>query len=161
MSTLLVVNQTELCPVFKRGIVTVPIEMATVQCNCVKGLPCVGLTLMGLPLSARALQAELLVMGSKFVERQEIRGYVMADDIVRLHGPWPSYDLNNKLADAASPIWDEAFSATDEAGEAVHDPTSVLSTVFEVPVENPYVDYLLRGTFLYPEHQQITHGDNT
>ncbi len=143
MPSIVVTPDLNLVIVEERGVVTVPIEDATVRCNCPVGIPCAGLDVDKMPLEARTLQQHLYMMGQKFIERMEIRGFKHTGKPLRLHGPWPSYDFNNNLANMESSLWAEA--------KAKDDPSLVLGYVFDRETFNPYMDYLLIGEFLEKE----------
>ena len=125
--------------VVRRGIVTVPEEMATVSCACLRRQPCSGLVVRDLPLEARDLELQMISMGQKFTERMAVRGYDLIGGL-GLHGPWPSYEFNQRLADIESNAWKQA--------EAEQDLSHVLPFVFERNATSPYKDYLLVGEFL-------------
>jgi hypothetical protein len=124
----------------KRGIVTVPHEDAVVNCDCALRRPCDGLSLFDLPLSARTLELYLREMGNRFVSRMRVRGLEWVGGDLRLHGPWVSYDFNEKLADVESNAWKQAVREDD--------PSGALPFVFERDASCPYSDYLLVGEFI-------------
>ena len=126
--------------VVRRGIVTVPQEMATVACDCTRNQPCKGLVVADLPLSARGLELEMRRMGTRFVERLAVRGYEWLGEL-SLHGPWLSYEFNERLADIESEAWKRAVAENDNSYLAPF--------VFERDAASPYKDYLLVGAFLY------------
>ena len=123
MPVVLVAPERELAKVVRRGILTVPGEDALVRCLCPK--PCAGMA--KLPLQARKLERYALEMGARFTERMAVRGYGLIGEL-RLHGPWPSYELNRNLSDVNAENWEDM--------------------VFEQDAMSPYSDYLLVGEFL-------------
>ena len=125
--------------VVRRGIVTVPDELATVSCDCLRRKPCSGLAVRSLPLDARALELQMLSMGQRFTERMAVRGYELIGGL-GLHGPWPSYEFNKHLANIEADAWKQA--------EREQDLSHVLPFVFERDAASPYKDYLLVGEFL-------------
>ena len=124
----------------QKGVVTVPYEDAIVRCNCPDRKMCAGIDVDKMPLEARTLQRHLYMMGQKFIERMAVRGYKHPGKPLRLHGPWPSYDFNNHLANMESSTWAEAMR--------LDDPSLVLGYVFDRTAFEPYMDYLLIGEFL-------------
>lgn len=139
MTSIIVTPELERSIVTRRGIVTVPVEMATVSCNCVARKPCAGLVVDKLPLSVRELERHLRGMGDKFISRMRVRGYEWMGDI-KLHGPFDSYEFNEHMANVESELWRRA--SRDD------DPSHVLPLVFERNAASPYKDYLLVGDFL-------------
>ena len=105
---VLVAPELEKSLVQRRGIVTVPVEDATVSCPCVMGKPCHGLLVNGLPLTARALELHMRAMGDRFIARMRVRGYEWSGKDLRLHGPWVSYEFNQRLVDVEAAIWAQA-----------------------------------------------------
>ena len=134
MPAIVVAPDLSLVKVVRRGILTVPVEDAAARCAC-PSPSCSGLDVNTLPLTARALQKHVLLMGQRFIERMRVRGYELVGTL-RLHGPWPSYDFNNTLADIES------------AGLNSDDPADALGVVHNRQAFNPYSDYLLVGEFL-------------
>ena len=122
----------------RTAYVTVPRELATVNCDCARG-PCKGLDVNGLPLTARALELELRKIGYQFVGRMEARGLQYFNDM-RLHGPWVSKEFDKRMADVQSELF--ARAVTEE------DPSLVLPFVIEDDAASPYSDYLLVGKFI-------------
>ena len=125
--------------VTRRGIVTVPEEMAMVSCGCPHNKPCTGLVIRNLPLPARELELQLTAMGERFIDRMRVRGFDLAGALV-LHGPWPSYEFNQRLLDTES----EAARRAEQEGDLSY----LLPFVFERNAASPYKDYLLVGDFL-------------
>jgi len=123
--------------VSRRGIATVPEEMATVSCECVTRKPCSGLA--AFPLVARNLELELARMGKLMVGRLARRGYEWLGEL-KIHGPWPSYEFNERLADIEAEAWKRAAVEKDLS--------YTLPFVFEWNAASPYKDYLLVGDFL-------------
>lgn len=137
---ILITPHLERCLVERRGILTVPSEDAKAVCNCPGGRPCNGLIVRELPLHMRALELHVIKMEKKFVSRLAARGCELVGGL-KLHGPWPSYDFNNRLTDIQTSMWEEAKRADD--------PGLTLTAVFERDMAfNPYSDYLLVGDFL-------------
>lgn len=137
MTSIVVAPELGISRVTRRGIVTVPEEMALVSCNCLRRKPCPGLT--ALPLEARELELQMLAMGQKFTERMAVRGYELIGGLV-IHGAWPSYEFNQRLVDVEAQAWKTA--------EKEQDLSHVLPFVFERDAASPYKDYLLVGDFL-------------
>lgn len=123
--------------VVRRGIVTVPEEMAKVECSCLRREPCSGLA--ELPLEARELELHIRGMADKFTRRMAVRGFELVGGL-RLHGPWPSYEFNERLANIEAEAWKRA--------EQEQDRSYLLPFVFERDAASPYKDYLLVGEFL-------------
>ena len=123
--------------VVRRGIVTVPEEMATVSCDCLQRKSCSGLA--ELPLEARDLELHIRGMADKFISRMAVRGFESIGGL-RLHGPWPSYEFNERLANIEAEAWRRA--------EQEQDRSYLLPFVFERDAASPYKDYLLVGEFL-------------
>jgi len=88
----------------------------------------------------RPLELHLKAMGRRFIERMAVRGYEWTGGDLRLHGPWVSYEFNQKLVDIEAVAWREAQSHDD--------PSLVLPFVIERAATSPYSDYLLIGQFL-------------
>jgi len=139
MTGVVVSPELGISKVVRRGIVTVPMEMASVSCDCVRRQSCQGLVVRELPLTARGLELKLLEMSDLFIERMRVRGYEPVGGL-RLHGPWPSYNFNERLADIESEAWKRA--------EREQDLSYVLPFIIEPQASNPYSDYLLVGDFL-------------
>lgn len=77
--------------VIKHGVITVPGDMATLDCRG-------GVRINSISLRHRALQLELLEVGKLFIQRQEARGleYVDREDI-HVYGPFPSKEFHEAL----------------------------------------------------------------
>lgn len=144
MVALVVAPDLELSKVERRGILTVPSEDATASCRCPAGQPCEGLRLGMLPLASRTLEKYALEMADRFISRLAVRGYDLIGQEVRLHGPWVSYEFNQRLADVESSVWNEAMRRNEDGDD---DPAKALGFVFERAF-SPYSDYLLVGEFL-------------
>lgn len=144
MPALIVTPELELSKVERRGILTVPCEDATASCFCLQGKPCEGLRLGYLPLSSRSLERYALQMADQFVGRMATRGFELFGQELRLHGPWPSYEFNQRLADVESTMWKEAMRRNADGDD---NPAKALGFVFERAF-SPYSDYLLVGDFL-------------
>ena len=134
MPAIIVGPNLPIVKVVRRGILTVPVEDASVRCSC-PSPTCQGLDVNALPLTSRALQKYVFTMGDRFIERSRIRGYE-AVGTLRLHGPWVSYDFNNTLADIES------------AALSSEDPADALGFVHNRETFSPYSDYVLVGEFL-------------
>jgi len=119
--------------------VTVPRELATVNCDCAYNRSCKGLEINGLPLTARALELHLRDIGYQFVNRMEVRGLQYFNDM-RLHGPWVSKEFDKRLIDVQSELFARAMKEDD--------PSLVLPFVIEDNAASPYSDYLLVGKFI-------------
>ena len=146
MSTgLVVAPELDIVKVSRRGILTVPAEDATAACFCPVGQPCRGLMPNALPLTSRTLERHVLHMADRFKARLAVRGYELVEHSLRLHGPWPSYELNRRLVDVEASMWREAQRA-DRNGDMHHE--KMLEAVFERDAASPYSDYLLVGDFL-------------
>lgn len=148
MGQLLVIHETELCPVWRRGILTVPVEDAGVRCSCATGRYCPGVSVDDIPLAHRALQLHVTAMGERFISGIAKLGYTFSGQPLRLHGPFPSYDLNAHLSDAQSWAFKQA--------QIENDPNHVLGFVFEREAFNPYADYVFWGCFFRNEHRRRT-----
>ena len=139
MTGLLVAPELERSLVWRRGILTVPKEDATISCDCVTGKPCRGLVVRDLPLEASQLQRYVQEMGTRFVDRLRVRGYDWLGEM-RLHGPWESYEFNKMAMDIESEAWKRA--------EEESDLSYILPFVIEKDGTSPYSDYVLLGNFL-------------
>ena len=102
-------------------------------------------------LHASRLQDDLIA-------KQRARGRDLTGDI-RLHGPFPSYDLNQNLVDVKASMWAEA-QRPDKNGD--EHPELVLDAVFERDEAfSPYSDYVYVATFLgleYFTRESVTGG---
>src|SRR3990167_9273883 len=123
----------------RTAYVTVPREVAVVNCDCAYNRSCKGLEINGLPLTARALELELREIGYKFVRQMEVRGLQYFNDM-RLHGPWVSKEFDKRMADIQSDLFVRA--------EREKNPSLVLPFVIEDNATSPYSDYLLVGKFI-------------
>lgn len=144
MTGLLIAPDLGLSLVTRRGIVTVPQEIAGWSClGCGKGRTCGGFVPGELPSSlnraAWQLEEALLAGGKRFEERLAVRGYERIGDF-KVHGPWLSYDFNNRLADVEATAWAQA--------KREDDPRHALPFVIERDAALPYSDYLIVGEFL-------------
>ena len=159
---LIVTQEIERCLTTRQGILTVPVEDAVVSCVGVKNghqhckrAGCQGIDVDRLPLAASKLQAHFKIMGQKFRERYQIRGLEPVGSRLWLHGPFPSYDLNNHLADVKSSIWAEAEHGDEDLswkGHRIERKDLVLPMVFERDMAfNPYADYVFLGYFTAAE----------
>lgn len=137
---LIVTPSLERSVVQRRGIVTVPDEDATASCNCVRRQPCNGIEVSKLPVHARKLELYMREMGDRFINRMRVRGYEWVGGDLRLHGPWPSFEFNQKMADVESALWKQA--------EREDDLSHVLPFVIEQPQPGGYSDYRLVGDFM-------------
>ena len=139
MTSLLVTPELGKSLVWKKGVLTVPKEDATVSCDCVTGRPCRGLVVRDLPLAAGPLQRYVEEMGKRFIDRQQVRGCEFMGEM-RLHGPWESYDFNQMAMQIESEAWKRAAQEEDMS--------YVLPYVIERNGTSPYSDYVLLGNFL-------------
>ena len=139
MTSLLVAPELEKSLVWKRGILTVPNEDATISCDCVVGRNCQGLVVGDLPLKVRKLQLYIEAMGKRFIERQQARGCEWTGEM-RLHGPWESYEFNRTAMQIENEAWRRAAQEQDLS--------YVLPYVIERNGASPYSDYVLLGNFL-------------
>ena len=137
MTHIVVAPELEISKVVRRGIVTVPEEMAKVSCDCLLRKPCSGLVTF--PLEARELELHMRGMADKFISRMAVRGFESIGGL-GLHGPWPSYEFNERLADIEAEAWKRA--------EREQDRSYLVPFVFERDATSPYKDYLLVGEFL-------------
>jgi hypothetical protein len=145
--SLVVVKDKQLCPVPIRGVFTLPTEDALVRCVCPD--KCEGILLPQIPLEARMFQIYAYQLQDRLIERQRARGRELTGD-VRLHGPFPSYDLNHNLTDVKASLWAEA--ARRDANGDEH-PELLLDAVFERDQAfSPYSDYVYLATFLGYEY---------
>src|SRR3990167_5238627 len=80
----------------RTAYVTVPNEIAVVNCDCAFNRPCKGLSVNSLPLTARALEMHLRELGYRFISRMEVRGLQYLNDM-RLHGPWVSREIDKRM----------------------------------------------------------------
>ena len=135
---------------WRRGILTGPVEAAGVRCPCAGGPGyCAGVAVDDIPLEHRTLQQHVMAMGEKFAAGMGARGYEFSGQPMRLHGPFPSYDLNAHLADAQSARFAQA--------QRENDPSLVLGFVFERDgAYNPYADYVFWALFFRNEHRRRT-----
>ena len=140
MTAILVTPELDMALVQRRGVMTVPVEDATVSCLCLAGKPCKGLIIGNLPLASRQLDLYAMEMGKRMIERLGVRGYQHVGGL-GLHGPWESYEFNQKLTDMESWAFKEA--------QQNDDPSLVLPFVLERDGTSPYSDYLLVGNFLF------------
>lgn len=137
---LVVTPSLEKSLIQRRGIVTVPDEDASVSCECVRGRPCHGIEVSKIPLEARTLESHMRVMGDRFISRMRARGAEWIGGDLKMHGPWPSYQFNQTMADVGSSLWAQA--------EREDDLNHALPFIIEQPTENGYSDYLLVGDFM-------------
>src|SRR3990167_4901740 len=96
----------------RTAYVTVPREIAVVNCDCAYNRPCKGLAINGLPLDARALELHLREIGYRFINRMEVRGLQYFNDM-RLHGPWVSKEFDRRMADVKSDLFARAEREND------------------------------------------------
>lgn len=123
----------------RAAVVTVPCELATVNCDCAHNRPCKGLDINKLPLTARALELQIRDIGYQFINRMEVRGLQYLNDM-RLHGPWVSKELDKHLMDVQSDLFARA--------ERENDPSLLLPFVRDERAASPYSDYQIVGKFL-------------
>src|SRR3990167_4596542 len=123
----------------RTAYVTVPREMAVVNCDCAFNRPCKGLSVNSLPLTARALETHLREIGYRFINRMEVRGLQYLNDM-RLHGPWVSREFDKKMADVQSELFARAVKEND--------PSLLLPFVADEGATSPYSDYLLVRTVI-------------
>ena len=121
------------------AVVTVPRELAVVNCDCAYNRPCKGLEINQLPLTARALELQVRDIGHRFINRMEVRGLQYLNDM-RLHGPWVSKELEKHLVDVQSDLFARA--------ERENDPSLLLPFVMDEQATSPYSDYQIVGKFL-------------
>lgn len=133
----------------RRGIFQMDASDATVACLCPQGLPCPGVDVNLLPHEEVMFQHLAMRMGKRFIERQLPRGFEFPHSgALRLHGPFPSYDFNNRLADVDANQLKQA-NLPDRNGD--EHPELSLDFVFERPEVNPQVDYVFVGEFLFKD----------
>ena len=123
----------------RTAYVTVPREMAVVNCDCAFNRPCKGLSVNSLPLTARALETHLREIGYRFINRMEVRGLQYLNDM-RLHGPWVSREFDKRMADVQSELFARAVKEDD--------PSLIVPFVVDEAATSPYSDYLLVGKFI-------------
>ena len=121
------------------AVVTVPRELAVVNCDCAYNRPCKGLDINSLPLTARALELQIRDIGYQFINRMEVRGLQYLNDM-RLHGPWVSRELDKHLVDVQSDLFARA--------ERENNPSLLLPFVMDEQASGPYSDYQIVGKFL-------------
>lgn len=149
MTELLVAPDLDTVLFERRGIFTVPAEDAPVRCWCTEGKPCQGVDIDKLPQSFHAFVMWAKQMGQMFIERQKPRGFEFPlSGAMRLHGPFPSYELNQHLFDVESTSLKEAMRRDKEGLEH---PEKALDFVFERDAFSPYVDYVFVGNFLFKD----------
>lgn len=139
MTGILVTPELGKSLVWKKGVLTMPKEDATVSCDCVPGRPCRGLVVRDLPLEAGPLRRYVEEMGKRFIARQAARGCEFLGEM-RLHGPWESYEFNQTAMYVENEAWKRAAAEDDL--------TYVLPYVIERNGTSPYSDYVLLGNFL-------------
>ena len=137
MTSLLVAPELGMSLVWKKGVLTVPKEEATVSCDCATGRSCRGLAVGD--LEARSLQLYVEAMGKRFIERQRVRGCEWMGEM-RLHGPWESYEFNKTAMHIENEAWRRAAQEQDLS--------YVLPYVIDRDGTSPYSDYVLLGNFL-------------
>lgn len=148
MSLLVQVKERRLCPVPIRGVFTLPSEDATVRCRCPEK-PCEGIKLTEIPLKARTFQKHAYELKDKLIAAQRSREREFAGGL-ELHGPFPSYDLNQHLTDVRASMWQNALRP-DQNGD--QHPEVSLDAVFERDKAfNPYSDYYYTAMFLGYEY---------
>lgn len=137
----------DLAATTRTAYVTVPREIAVVNCDCAYNRSCRGLEVNGLPLTARALESHLREIGYRFINRMEVRGLQYLNDM-RLHGPWVSQEFDKRMADVQSELFARA--------ERENDLSLILPFVIEDDATSPYSDYLLVGKFIVRPVAMVT-----
>ena len=149
MTGLLVAPDLDIVLVKRQGSFTLPAENGTVACLCPQGRPCGGVDIDKLPQTEAAFFGVAKDMGNRFIERQKPRGFEfpLSGQLV-LHGPFPSYEFNRRLADVESSVFRDAMRRDRNGDEH---PELALDVVFERDAFSPYVDYVFVGMFLFKD----------
>ena len=147
MTAIIVAPDLELCLVQRDGVFTVPAEDCLVRCNCPMNRPCGGILIRQIAVANRKFELLAHDMEQRFLDRQQVRGYELVNNELRLHGPFWSYDFNAHLADVGSSVWGEAVQPDKNGDEH---PENALPFVFErdETAFAPYRDYIIVGQFL-------------
>ena len=145
MPGILIAPDLDLVLVERRGIFTVPAETATVSCSCPQRKPCKGVEVTRLPQEQHVFAGWAKEMGEMFIARQKPRGFEWVQGNLWLHGPFPSYEFNQRLQDIETSMI-KAAQRKDQNGD--EHPELALPLVFERDAFGPYVDYLFVGKFL-------------
>jgi len=130
VTELIVAKDFTKVPVRKRGIVTVPGEMAKFACQ--------GARLRDFPLPHRQLQLVFQDAAQRFISQQAKRGYEYWDrDSLLVWGPYPSYEFQKTALHG-----DEEALRKDDPRLAVPYAKKRAASIGE------FADYLLVGTFV-------------
>ena len=149
MTGILVAPDLGVVLIRRQGSFTLPQENATVACLCPERKPCGGVDIDKFPQSEASFMHVAKDMGNRFIERQKPRGFEfpLSGQLV-LHGPFPSYEFNTRLADAESSMFRDA-KRPDKNGD--EHPELALPFVFERDAFSPYADYVFVGMFLFKD----------
>ena len=167
---LIQTTEVERCLVTKQAYLTVEREYAQARCPCVQGVIsgefCPGFRVSALPLEARDLQARILMAGDRWIAQKKARGLEQYGTDLWVHGPFPSYNLDELLTDPGSTVFLEAEQEEPAPVRGVSGdphPEKLLPMVFErdMTAVNPLVDYVFLGYFIVPMTWQQTRRTDT
>lgn len=130
MTHILVAKDLERRKAQKRGIISVPGEMATYRCA--------GTRLQDFPLSHRHLQQVLHEAAKQMIAKQALRGFEYYDhDGVHVYGPYPSYEFREHM------LTGDEYALRDGS-----DPKLAAQLVKERATEiGAFADYLIVANF--------------
>lgn len=165
-STLIKIADSQWCPVERYGVITVPLEFATIRClGAQKRQPCASLRCPGIALSQialadRALELHLRQMGATFRERNRVRGYEPLGDELWIHGPFPSLNLRENITDPNTSMLSRIGKRIPDPrleGLAYEHPEDALPMVIDTD-DTHYADYRFIGRFMAKEQTITTLG---
>ena len=130
MVHILVAKDLQRQKVQKRGIISVPGEMAKYKCA--------GVRIQDMPLPHRHLQQVLHEAAKQMIAKQALRGYDYFDhDGVHVYGPYPSYEFREHM------LTGEEYALRDGSN-----PKLAAQLVKErATVIGAYADYLIVANF--------------
>ena len=144
MANVIISPSMERVLVEKSGWFTIPREDVGLACNCVQvpPKPCGGIPLNRIPLRFAMFERLCKEMGTRFIERQRVRGFDENGVGLVLHGPWISRFA--VVEDPNTPEW----KGIDKRGaDGFEHPELAAAKVHELTQASDFVDYVLVGQF--------------
>ena len=148
MANIIISPSMEKVLVNKGGWFTIPREDVGLACNCVQEppRPCGGIPLNRIPLQFAMFERLCKEMGTRFIERQRVRGFDEAGVGLVVHGPWISRFA--QVEDPETPEW-KGFGKRGEDG--FEHPELAAAKVYELTHASDFVDYVLVGQFAFKD----------
>ena len=134
--------------VTKGGWFTIRREDVGLACNCVQTppKPCGGIPLNRIPLQFAMFERLCKEMGTRFIERQRVRGFDETGQGLVIHGPWIS-----RMAHVEDPLTPEWKGIDRRQADGFEHPEIAAAKVDFLTDESEFMDYVLVGEFAFKD----------